>query len=110
MTVSMQRCSACGKTHYPDALLCFDCAGTAFHRTEIDTATILSTTDIVHRVGARGSEPIRLALIEMAPGTRALARLIGDASPGQSAAISLNGQKLIAMPNPLRIAVGETEL
>ena len=98
MSVSVQTCSACGRMHYPDALLCFDCAGSAFHQTEVATATVLAVTDVVHIVGANHEGPIRLALLDAGRGARVLARLGGDALPGSTVAVSVDGKQLNATP------------
>ena len=47
------------------------------HRTEVDNATIVTTTDVVYRVGARHSDPFDLALIEIGRGHMHIGKACG---------------------------------
>ena len=96
MSVSVQTCVACGQMHYPDALLCFGCAGAAFRTIDVDTATVLASTDVVHRVGSEGSDPVELVLIETGGGPCILARLEGNAPTGSSVSFSFAEKRLTA--------------
>lgn len=80
MTIPVIRCSGCGAPAIPPRYVCGACGGTGFAQDSLGAqATIYSYTVVrVAPEAFRADVPYTVLLVDLAPGLRVTARLVGD--------------------------------
>lgn|GEM_PF-800119 len=106
--VTVWECAACGHVVYPPRLLCPRCASSDW-RTLSTAGGVASEVTIRYPPLEHGRET-RLAAIDSDAGVRVIARLEGEAEPGQRVALSTEGLKAIATPSRGRQNPGDQEV
>jgi len=74
-TLHLQRCTACGRTHYPPRELCSVCLADTLEWTAVDTTgTVLASTELhhTHEPSVHTQRPITVALVQLDAGPTAV--------------------------------------
>ncbi|MHB1837478.1 MAG: PhlB family protein [Solirubrobacteraceae bacterium] len=87
MSLQTWRCGSCGRTAFPDRLLCPDCGARDWHEQPVDSGVLES-------VAQQGE--VRIGIVRTPPGALAVVRVEGDAREGDQVTLAQDGEVPVA--------------
>jgi uncharacterized protein len=94
-------CRACGRMVFPPRLLCPNCGGASWRRARAGPGGVEEVTTVSHAVGAGGEVAVALASVRLDAGPVVVARIDGDASPGDRVElIAVDGAPTVPARSP----------